>query len=126
MRLRWCNDSQIVNNVLAGSFAYGSFEIAQTDCTDNVIENNQVLVNDTWDFAPPELASLQIPTPKISQASTQHLISLEYSHRNYIAYNIMLISGGGIPGYDLVLLLEIVGVASVIFTIIYFKRRIKK
>jgi parallel beta-helix repeat protein len=126
IHLRWCNDSQLVRNVLAGSFAYGSFEVAQTDCTDNVIENNQVLVNDTWDFAPPELASLQIPTPKISQTTPNSVISLEHSHHNYIAYNIMLISGGGIPGYDLVLLLEIVGVASVIFTIIYFKRRIKK
>ena len=124
--LRWCNDSQIVRNTLAGAFAYGRFEVAQIDSADNVIEFNQIIVNATWDFAPPEMSSLQLSAPSLSQTTTKHLITLEESHRNYIAYNIMIIgASGGIPSYDLVLLLGVAGVVSTMVVFITYKRRVK-
>jgi parallel beta-helix repeat protein len=113
--LRETNNSQLLRNVLAGSFASGTFEINQIDCSGNVVLNNTVIAGDTWDFGP-ETASLGIP--QISQG-TANTITLDGSHNNLIAHNRMLgdVSGGAIPGFDIFILVGMVGIISVLLAI---------
>ena len=109
------NYSQIVRNTLAGSFAYGTFEVNEIECTGNVIVNNTVVYNETLEFGPETAGTLNVNTPKI-QADVKPGMTLENSHHNLIAYNRMILpkKEGVIYGYDFILVIGLLSVISVI------------
>lgn len=113
-----CNYSKIVANVLAGAFAYGSFQISEVGCIGNILEGNQVIINQTMALGLEPTCPLKIGQPRL-QASPTNVITLEYSNFNHIAYNKMLIGGPNdiIPSYDPFLFVGMICIISVILLI---------
>ena len=134
-----CDDSFVVGNILAGTFATGSITVAELNSGQNVVEYNYVSTNQSlaFDFN----ISLSGVDDKLYQSQTSGVsFDLTGSFRNYIAYNIMLMDSpdgngndngndndngtgsGGIPGFDPIL---IVGVISIV-TLVLLKKRMRK
>jgi len=85
--LRNSDYSKIINNTLAGLFAYGSFKIKNNDGAGNIVEFNEVIANST-DFID---TTLFISSELTTQQTTENVIKLDGCHFNYIGYNRMLL-----------------------------------
>ena len=103
--------SKIVDNIFAGAWATASLEIEETNCTGNVMMNNDLIISESdWE--------LYSSDPQL-QASSSALISLGSSNYNTITGNKLLREGEGgdeegIPGYDWFLILGITSIVSMV------------
>lgn len=118
--LRNCEYSNVTRNVFAGRFASSFISIQEINSVDNIIINN-FATTDTATYSY-DWSQIIISGPTTSQTTTH--IELEDSNHNYIAFNVSLMSpgaGGGIPGFEPVILIGIVCVVSLLI----LKKRIK-
>jgi len=119
------NDTSIVRNVLAGGFAFSTFEIYNSGGSGNTVINNTVISAEPLIFGP-ETSGVTSITPMTSQGSTG-LISLTNSYNNLIAHNVMLGAGGNeggaIHGFNIFIFMGMVGVISVLLILVKRKRR---
>ena len=112
------NDSRITYNVFAGDYTGTNFEVLQSTCSGNVIENNTISGT---------IPNLGTPTPHLSGDYTS-LISLANSYSNTVSHNIAYVPGyvSIIPGYDVFIVLGAIGIISTILVVITLKRKSKK
>jgi parallel beta-helix repeat protein len=116
------NYTQVTNNVLAGAFAFGSFEVLVVNSVGNTISNNSIIVNGTYNFNPC-YGTIGVGLPKLQQESDTYGIYLGNSNHNLVANNVMIIdaeNGGAISGYDIFIIVGIISVVSIVGVL--FKR----
>ncbi|MHA2007083.1 MAG: NosD domain-containing protein [Promethearchaeota archaeon] len=118
------NNTKVINNVLAGAFAYGSFDIQVINSVGNTLKNNTVIVNGTYNFNPC-YGIISIETPLLQQDTNANVITLENSHNTLVANNVMIKeagaeNGGAISGYDMFVILGIISIVSIVGVL--FKR----
>lgn len=117
------NDSEIVWNVFAGSFALSSvFNVRVDGGQGNTIINNAVGAGDPWVFGP-ETAGAFLDTPQLSQALDYPIWLLDCTN-NLVANNVLhgfIDQGGTIPGFDVFIIIEMLGLITVVSLLL--KRR---
>ena len=114
-----CDNSSIVRNVLAGAYVGDAWLIGEVASSGNIIMNNTVTTGELWSFGP-ETAGAILNAPKL-QADPVDTILLDQSNNNLIAHNRLLkgdSGAGAIPGFNIFILMGMIGVISVILLII--------
>lgn len=103
------DDSKITYNVFAGDYTGTTFEVSEVGSTGNIIQNNTISGSIP--------ININTPTPPKSSSDYTDLIKLADSNYNTVSHNVAYVPGyvapeSEIPGYNVFIILGVVGLVS--------------
>ena len=105
------NDSKVIYNAFDGLYSkLETFVLIIGGSGNNIVKNNTQVVNSTAS------SSASVCMPKFSSSTDTNLLELENCYNNLIAHNRVYISrsGANILGYDIFVILGVLGIISMI------------